>query len=317
MISVIIPVYNVALYIEECISSVLNQRYRNFEVLLIDDCGSDNSMELVRDILGGKDDAVIDEIHFRVLHHKQNRGLSAARNTGIDAAAGEYVYFLDSDDTITSDCLYLLAQKAKDTGADVVEGMGNGYGERRFENLPDYVAGKDSVLSCFYGLKTHNEAWDRLVRRSLLREKKIYFAEGMYHEDLIWSVSLFNNAESLAFSKVETYSYCQREGSIMSPASFAKVQVQYNTIITELVKTAHQYGQDQTIAFQKWLTYHVAVFFRRTETYGTREQEWDFYRGTVRKYLCLTAVNKDTLHLLFPPVIGYYVYRRFIGRQFV
>ena len=105
-ITIVVPIYNVALYITDCIQSIISQTYQGkIECLLIDDCGTDNSMEIVEGILKSYQG----KIDFKICHHNRNRGLSAARNTGINHATGEYIYFLDSDDEITSDCIEKLS----------------------------------------------------------------------------------------------------------------------------------------------------------------------------------------------------------------
>ena len=101
-VSIIIPVYNVEPYIEECLLSVSSQTMtEGVECIIVDDCGKDNSMSIAERFI----EEYIGKISFSIIHHGSNRGLSAARNTGIKAAKGEYVYFLDSDDTITADCI--------------------------------------------------------------------------------------------------------------------------------------------------------------------------------------------------------------------
>ena len=104
MISIIIPIYNVASYIEACMQSICEQTYRDFEVILVDDCGQDNSVQLaVETLRGGGIEAI-------VLRHEHNRGLSAARNTGMTMAQGEYVLFVDSDYMLVARSLELLHQ---------------------------------------------------------------------------------------------------------------------------------------------------------------------------------------------------------------
>ena len=94
-VSIVIPVYNVEPYIEECLQSVMRQSYRGeIECILIDDCGTDNSMGIAVQLI----EEYNGPIDIKVMHHEHNQGLSAARNTGIDAACGDYIYFLDSDD---------------------------------------------------------------------------------------------------------------------------------------------------------------------------------------------------------------------------
>ena len=107
-VSVLIPVYNVAPYIERCLQSVVDQTYTDIECILVDDCGSDNSIELAQNFINNYKG----NIKFSILHHDKNKGQSAARNTALKYAKGEYVYFLDSDDAITSDCIEILMSLA-------------------------------------------------------------------------------------------------------------------------------------------------------------------------------------------------------------
>ena len=103
LISIIIPIYKVEPYIVRCIDSVLNQTYRELEVILVDDCSPDKSMTMARDYI--EQSSLSKDLQFIYLRHEKNKGLSAARNTGINSATGKYVFFLDSDDEITPDCL--------------------------------------------------------------------------------------------------------------------------------------------------------------------------------------------------------------------
>ena len=102
-LSIIIPVYNVEAYIEECLASVVAQSdaKANIECIIVDDCSPDGSMDIVRRFVDNYQGAV----QFRTLRHEVNRGISAARNTGIDAATGDYLLFVDSDDYLSADCL--------------------------------------------------------------------------------------------------------------------------------------------------------------------------------------------------------------------
>ena len=101
-ISIIVPVYNVEQYIKECFGSISTQTYKGeMECIFVDDCGQDNSVTMLNNLI--KDYQGL--IKFRIIHHDHNKGLSGARNTGILHATGDYLYFIDSDDTITPDCI--------------------------------------------------------------------------------------------------------------------------------------------------------------------------------------------------------------------
>ena len=119
-ISIIVPVYNVEQYIKECFDSIAAQTYKgDIECIFVNDCGHDKSVEILEKMIacyqGG--------ISFSIIHHEHNKGLSGARNTGIRHAQGDYLYFIDSDDSITSDCIEkLVALAEKYPGVEVVKG---------------------------------------------------------------------------------------------------------------------------------------------------------------------------------------------------
>ena len=118
-ISIVVPVYNVEAYIEDCLKSVAAQTYKGeIECIIINDCTPDNSCAVIEHFVKEYNGP----IEFKLLHHTVNRGLSAARNTGIDVATGDYIYFLDSDDEITPDCLEHLAAPLAENAYDFVIG---------------------------------------------------------------------------------------------------------------------------------------------------------------------------------------------------
>ena len=109
-ITIVVPVYNVEPYIEDCLKSVAEQTYKgDIECIIVDDCTPDGSCAIIEHFINEYNGS----IDFKLLHHTKNRGLSAARNTGIGAATGEYIYFLDSDDEITPECIELLTKPLK------------------------------------------------------------------------------------------------------------------------------------------------------------------------------------------------------------
>ena len=107
-VSIIIPVYNVSKYIERCLKSALDQTWKDLEIILVDDCTPDDSMDIARSVLETSSRSNM----VTILKHEKNRGLSAARNTGIRQAKGDYLYFLDSDDYLPVNSIELLADAA-------------------------------------------------------------------------------------------------------------------------------------------------------------------------------------------------------------
>ena len=112
-ISVIVPVYNVEDYLKECLDSIINQTLKEIEILCIDDCGTDNSIDILREY-SKKDNRI------KIISHKENKGLGPARNTGINEAKGEYISFIDSDDFISKDYYENLYNTAKKYDSDIV-----------------------------------------------------------------------------------------------------------------------------------------------------------------------------------------------------
>lgn len=180
LISIIIPVYNVEDYVGSCIESVLKQTYQNMEVILIDD-GSTDSGGFICDSYAEQDRRI------RVIH-QENKGLSCARNTGLQMMRGDYVFFLDSDDCIASgDVIMQLYRKISDTDADVVMGgysMVNPEGkEIRRESLPQRSLDRNSFWD-FYMEKSYVSCiyvWTKLYKSALFQE--VWFPAGKYYED--------------------------------------------------------------------------------------------------------------------------------------
>lgn len=223
-ITIIIPVYNVKNYIIDCISSVMTQDYKGFiECLLIDDCGTDNSIFLAEEYISQNSNT---NISFKILHHKTNRGLSSARNTGIDAATGEYVYFLDSDDTIAPDAIRLMVEPLQKKNYDFVVANYQITGSK--DSAPvlglkegEYIGNEKIVNS--YHTQWFAMAWNKLVSLDLIKKHDLYFKEGLIREDELWSFKLACVATSMYVIPHSTYNYLlQREDSIMGSTKQVK-----------------------------------------------------------------------------------------------
>ena len=157
-VSLIIPVYNVVKYIDRCLDSVMNQEYPNIECILVDDYTPDNSFEIINKKL----DAYSGRIDFKIVRHKENRGLSAARNSGVKVATGDYIFFLDSDDQLVEGAIEAFVDAIIEYGSvDFLIGdyqvIGNWYyrgiqSEKylssNVEIFSDYLSGKWYVMAC-------------------------------------------------------------------------------------------------------------------------------------------------------------------------
>jgi len=220
-ISIIVPVYNVEEYILECLDSIGNQTYQDgVECILVDDRGIDNSMKLVKKFINGYQGG----ISFRVIKHKRNQGLSAARNTGIMDANGTYVLFVDSDDSISTDCLqYLMevAQKYPDAQLIAAGAKTNKRKSYTMEKpFPDYADNPEWISRMMLSRGGRRgipvTAWNRLVKRDFLLEHQLFFRVGAVHEDELWNFMLAEKVQRIAFCKHDTYFYRTRPQSIMT-----------------------------------------------------------------------------------------------------
>ena len=245
-VSIIIPVYNVEQYIEECLQSVIDQTHKGLDVILIDDCGGDNSITIAKSHIEKNGFTEVENsdiytssetpITITILHHTQNRGLSASRNTGIDAATGEYLFFLDSDDTIIPSCIEdLVGQTTLHPGVEMVQGVMYSNDEHLDDyahvpinnyHVPEYSEGK----TCRYLMQSGHlcsMVSNRLIKTGLIRDNQLYFKEGLIHEDDLWTFTAGKHIKSIAVLNKETYFYRHNKKSIMQHLN---VEKSYNSV---------------------------------------------------------------------------------------
>lgn len=216
-ISVIVPIYNVEKYIGECLDSILMQTIDDVEVLLVDDCGNDRSIDIVRNIsenyIGNK------EIHL--LSHERNGGQAAARNTGMKAAKGDFIFFIDSDDLLErKDVFEIMLNTQSKYNADIV--IGN---SRMFDDLTGKiykVVDKDLEDAWYPADGSRGVApttvvvWNRLIKRDLISRFDLYYMPGIIYEDNLWSFMLWCNKLNVATIKERTYGYRCRGNSTLT-----------------------------------------------------------------------------------------------------
>lgn len=209
-VSIIVPVYGVEKHIERCLRSVLRQDYQGeLECILVDDCTLDKSMQIVDALLESYGGNIV----FRKFRHERNRGLSAARNTGTQAAKGDYIFYLDSDDEIMPHAISTLVTLAnKYPGVDVV--YGDWYVARRYNSLQNNVALKEYInnsneiiSTILLGCHVSMTAPNKLLRKEFIRNNTLSFKEGIYHEDEHFNYFLAEAAQSIAICFVPIYVY--------------------------------------------------------------------------------------------------------------
>lgn len=229
-ISVIIPIYNVENYVEECLDSVLGQGMESVEIICVNDASTDNSLHIVERY-------VEKNMNIRVLNHSQNRGLSAARNTGLADAKGKYVLFVDSDDMILPGTLQELYEAAESKCVDIAYFNMKKIYESDMEPSKEPVVLYNSYEGIYSGQELFSkyiqnneikiEAWRQLIRRDFLLEKEIMFYEGILHEDNLFSFFCAMEADRVIDVNKEYYLYRQHKGSIMSSMTSKRMKSMY------------------------------------------------------------------------------------------
>lgn len=212
-VSIIIPVYNVEQYIEDCLKSVFSQSYSNLEVIIIDDCGYDNSMKIVLSEINKHK-----TFDIKIIHHSRNKGLSAARNSGIKKSRGDYLFFLDSDDTLPTNAIENLVNTAiKYFNPHFIIGEIVTYGFRT-DKYPlfsqEYIDEDKIILMDYICNKWNTMACNKLIKRSFCLENNLFFLENKLHEDIDFSFRLAFYAKSMACCYNITYNYLTRNNSI-------------------------------------------------------------------------------------------------------
>lgn len=209
LVSVIVPVYNVEQYLDECLNSIRQQTYENLEIIVVEDCSTDKSLEVLSKHLNDQ--------RIKLIRHEKNSGLSAARNTGIDTAKGDYIMFVDSDDLVHLSLIELCVKYAIVNNADLIT-----YDFKAFEDGIKLSSQLD--LSSMDNLKVLEQsedyfnqqhfAWLKFIRTSLVKSKSLYFPIGLYYEDwpFHWELGLVANKKF--HIPAELLLYRQRKTSI-------------------------------------------------------------------------------------------------------
>ncbi|QIU95142.1 glycosyltransferase family 2 protein [Bacteroides faecium] len=236
IVSIIIPVYNAAPYLYACLDSVRMQSCKNIEVIVINDCSTDNSRYLIEQYIKEYNDVSIKLLDFPV-----NQGQSAARNCGLKNAIGKYVYLLDSDDDIVVNCINDLVYIAESDNLSLV--LGENYivsnGEKKIVRVDvekDRLYGKE-ILDTFTQRKWYNQPWNKLVRRDIIENNDLYFAEGHILEDELWSFQLATRINSMGILKEPTYNYYVRQGSTLNSVLKEKKRWDEFLCINALLRT--------------------------------------------------------------------------------
>ena len=252
LVSIIIPVYNVETYIIRCVESVLCQSYRQLEVIFVDDCSSDHGMELAKKYI--QDSPKNCDLKWKYLKHEYNRGQAAARNTGLKVATGDYIYFMDSDDEITANCIETLIFSSENGRYDVVCGDLDVIGKNPLFDFNNKAGHYDSPHEIVKGYVERDICMiivNKLIRRNVMTDF-LSFKEVAKHEDELWSFKLVNYISSLRNVEEKTYIYYIRPNSVSTEAVSIK---NYNSLKAVLEEMVALYNSGKIPSYNENLSY--------------------------------------------------------------
>lgn len=213
LVSVIVPVYNIEKYVDTCISSIIDQTYKNIEIIIVDDGSVDDSGRL-SDEWGKKD-------HRIKVIHQENKGLSAARNTAMRICTGEYLIFVDGDDMISNDMIESLYQASQKTKADCIfcqyEMIGSNEKEfhstKEIEDEGFVVNTEEAQLRLLNHIDTVSVVWNGFYKTALVKD--LLFIEGKKNEDVMWRYLAIDRCKTIGYISYKLYGYRMREDSLM------------------------------------------------------------------------------------------------------
>lgn len=272
-ISVIIPVYNTERYLEQCLKSVMKQTYQNMEVILVDDGSQDSCPEIC-------DEYVLRDKRCHVIH-KENGGLSSARNAGLEKASGDYGIFVDSDDYwMNENGLEQLVRRIKKNRADILNFGYQKYDEDTKAAVPyfsdktafDFINGnkKEQLRQLTEKNLFIASACNKLIKMDILKET--LFEKNVYSEDVEWCGRLLVKAESFDFMNLTFYSYRQRSESITHSISEKNCSDLKNAIIG-CVKISMKASQDIRNSIYRYTAYQLATFIAVQALLGKYQAE--------------------------------------------
>ena len=218
LVTISIPIYHCENHIISCLQSVVNQTYQNLEILLVDDLGSDNSMLLVEDYILKNP-----HLNFKIYKNEKNAGLSVVRNVGIDNAQGKYIFFLDSDDEITPDCISKMVEIAEREHVQMVCGNVRTLKLDTLEEVNAFklaiteekIEGNKQIFDLFIQGKFPVPSWNKLILLDFLKQNQLYFTPGLFAQDSLQSFETALVLESVCFLQDYTYIYYLHQDSVI------------------------------------------------------------------------------------------------------
>lgn len=258
-VSIIVPVYKCQNYIEKCVQSILNQKYKNIELILILDGVFDQSVEICRKY--AKDDSRI------IVVEKQNEGVSIARNTGIEKCTGKWICFIDSDDWIEENYISFLVEEAQKYNYDIfICGYYTEYGNKRtpngFFSYNEHLFTEedriDLIKSCIINTDISNKnsttnvgvPWAKIYKTDFIKENNLKFVPGLKRmQDMVFNINAFSVANKIAYKEVYLYHYLKnpQSSTVAYRSDYSDTMLQVDAELKKFIKKYNQYCSDEVL----------------------------------------------------------------------
>lgn len=293
LISVIVPIYKVEKYLDRCVESIVNQTYKNLEIILVDD-GSPDNCPLMCDSWKEKDNRI------KVVH-KENGGLSDARNAGIPVATGEYVTFIDSDDWIESNAFEEMLEQLIVNDCDVCScGVKMVWDNGHEKPLTDshsmmVYENTEKILEAFLSGVIIQTVWNKLYRKSVISD--VFFPVGKIYEDEFWSWKVMAKSNRLVCIDNCFYNYYQNDSSIMHGGSNFKPLLYAESGNEKVKYISKNYPNLKDLAYEKYLysclfyAQRTKIIFSRTESKTINKKFKEYTRGKLPSNTYLNSLG--------------------------
>lgn len=309
LVSIIVPVYNVESYLQNCINSIMSQTYQNIEVLLIDD-GSHDGSGAICDAAASKDSRI-------TVIHKINSGVSDTRNIGIDRSQGNYICFVDSDDIIAEYYVETLLNAIKKSDSEIIIGeienfSGNKYMFSRCREVSLQIITKYDALKCLIG-REHIKyviPCNRMIKKELLRNHR--FLTNIINEDEEFMYQLYYDCEKIAVIDTVIYGYRKRDGSIMN-SNFSEKRLDYLKVSRNRISFFEEKKEDEIRDFMIFAhMFNLLTIYPRVKIDLNKKEEAKKLKKEFYHYLPSTLrssylpTKKKLLLIIFSIVPGSY-----------
>ena len=304
-VSIIIPVYNVESFVETCIRSIMNQTYDDIECIIVDDKGTDKSIEICESVIS----EYRGDKQFKIIHHNENLGLSEARNTGIRDSTGKWIYFLDSDDSLDINAishLVSLFHQYPDASVAIGQFVCPQNPEKYkfpFCSSTDYIAGKGIGEYLLFTEKIPINACDKLILRELVIEHNLWFVPRLIHEDEMWIYQAARFFNKIAFASNNTYirNIDQNPNSIMSTVTMERTRNNWNIILNNILNDKAHYHQER--ALLKYLK-NLLAYYKFVSDDGTTYKIFQQFMSGLKIYGNHKLIKLLKLYEKWPLSIG-------------